>query len=86
MASVNETKKPIGFKIYLFKNNENIKITKAIAKTVLIIKFFLSATAIKISFASFVTTIYPAFSSFNLSSLIVLTKKELLISFSIVIG
>ena len=44
--------------IYIYlRNNEKIKITNAIAKTVLIIKFFLSATAIKISFASFVTTI-----------------------------
>ena len=57
MASVNETKNPIGFNIYLFKNKEKIRITKAIAKTVLIIKFFLSETAIRISLASFVTTI-----------------------------
>ena len=47
----------MGFNIYLFKNKEKIKITNAIAKTVLIIKFFLSETAIKISFASLVTTI-----------------------------
>ena len=86
MASVKETKNPIGFNIYLFKKSEKIKITNAIAKTVLIIKFFLSATAIKISFASLVTTMYPVIVSFNLSSLIVLTKKELLISFSKVIG
>ena len=39
------------------KNIKKIRITIAIAKTVLIIKFFLSATAIKISFASLVTTI-----------------------------
>ena len=41
MNSVKETKNPIGFKIYLFKNNEKINITKAIANTVLIIKSFL---------------------------------------------
>jgi len=47
----------VGFLGFSFiRNNEKIKITKAIAKTVLIIKFFLSATAIKISFASLVTT------------------------------
>ena len=45
--------------IYL-RNKEKIKITKAIANTVLIIKFFLSETAIKISLASLVTTMYPA--------------------------
>ena len=57
IASVNITKKPIGFKIYLLRKSENIKITSATASTVLIIKFFLSSTANKISFASSVTII-----------------------------
>ena len=42
IASLNETNNPIGFKIYLFKNREKIKITNATANTVLIIKAFLS--------------------------------------------
>ena len=41
----------MGFKIYLFKKTEKIIITTAIEKTVLNIKFFLSSTAINISFA-----------------------------------
>ena len=47
----------MGFKIYLFKKREKIKITNATANTVLIIKAFLSLTAFKISFASSETTI-----------------------------
>ena len=45
------TRRPIGLRIYLFRNIEKIKITSATAKTVLIIKSFLSFTAFKISFA-----------------------------------
>jgi hypothetical protein len=55
--SVYLTKKLIGFKIYLFKKTEKIKITKATAKTVLVIKFFLSLTATIISFACSLTKI-----------------------------
>ena len=43
--------------MYLFKNKEKINITKATAKTVLIIKSFLSFTAFKMSLASSVTAI-----------------------------
>ena len=48
-----------GLRIYLFKNKEKINIKSAIASTVLIIKFFLSSTAIKISFACSETFINP---------------------------
>ena len=53
------TSNPIGFKIYLFKNIEKIKITSATAITVLIIKSFLSVTALTISLACSDTKIYP---------------------------
>ena len=56
------TNKPIGFKTYLFRNIEKIKITSATAKTVLIIKSFLSLTALIISFACSETKIYPMLS------------------------
>ena len=57
MASVYPTNAPIGVKIYLFKNIEKINIAIAIAITVLRIKFLLSSTAVKISFACSVTII-----------------------------
>ena len=41
MASLKATNNPIGFNIYLFKKRENIKITRATAKTVLIMNAFL---------------------------------------------
>ena len=47
----------MGFKIYLFKKIEKIKITIATEKTVLNIKFFLSSTAISMSLAISDTTI-----------------------------
>ena len=65
----------MGFKIYLFKKSEKIKITKITAKTVLIIKAFLSFTALRISLASSDTTIYPASWLLSLTLLRVLTKK-----------
>ena len=55
--SVYLTKILIGFKIYLFKKTEKMKMTKATANTVLIIKFFLSSTATSISLDSSLTRI-----------------------------
>ena len=55
IASVKDTKKLIGLRMYLFKKSEKISITRATAKTVLNIKFFLSLTAKRISFACSVT-------------------------------
>ena len=42
MASLKATNNPIGFNMYLFKKRENIKITRATAKTVLIMNAFLN--------------------------------------------
>ena len=80
MSHYNETNNPIGFSIYLFKNKEKIKITNATAKTVLIIKFFLSETAFKISLACSETN-YITNILFNFILLNVLTKKLFFISF-----
>ena len=55
MDSVYATRPPIGFNMYLFKNIKKMRITIAIAKTVLVIKFFLSSTAVNISFVCSVT-------------------------------
>ena len=84
--SVKLTKNLIGLSIYLFKKSEKIKITRAIAITVLIIKFFLSFTAINISFASSDTLIKPT-KLLSISTLLyVFTKKFFFIIFSITNG
>ena len=49
----------MGFKMYLFKKSEKIKITIATAIIVLTINAFLSFTAVIISLACSETTIYP---------------------------
>ena len=51
MIFVKETRFLIGFKKYLFRTKENIKITITTNITVLIIKFFLSLMAIFTSLA-----------------------------------
>ena len=84
--SVYLTKKLIGFKIYLFKKTEKIKITRATARTVLVIKFFLSLTATIISLACSLTIIYPTnFPSIE-TLLSVRTKKSFFILFFITRG
>ena len=61
--------------MYLFKNIKKIRITIAIAKTVLIIKFFLSSTAVSISLVCSVTKIYPTTSPLILASPNVLINR-----------
>ena len=61
--------------MYLFKNIKKIRITIAIAKTVLIIKFFLSSTAVSISLVCSVTKIYPTTSPLIFASPKVLINR-----------
>ena len=65
----------IGFKKYLFKTNEKIKITIATAKAVLIIKLFLSSIAALMSFAFSVIAKKPIFFPSTLTFFIVVSKN-----------
>ena len=65
------TKFPIGFKKNLFKTTENTRITIATKIAVLIINIFLSSIAAFISFEFSDIKIYPTFSSFSITFLIV---------------
>ena len=75
LASLNLTSKPIGFKIYLFKKSEKIKITIATAIIVLTINAFRSLTAVTMSLACSETTMKPMSSLSIFTLLKVLTKK-----------
>ena len=70
-----ETRFFIGFKKYLFKTNENIKITIPKKIAVRIINIFLSLITALTSFAFSVTTRYPIFFFPSLTFLIVTNKK-----------
>ena len=69
------TKFLIGFKKYLFKTNEKIKITNATIKAVLIIKIFLSFIATLISLAFSVMAKKPILILSILTFLIVVNKN-----------